>query len=77
MNNKIEYKMVEPDEMIEVADRFGYSEEYGMSRLNATKFLMNNQYKGKYKLWIMEELIEEDEELWRLLKMRFDTVRDS
>jgi len=69
MNNEIEYKMVEEEELIEVADRFGYSEEYGMGMFNATKFLLQHQYKSKYTLWIMEEVLKDDEDgLWEELK---------
>ena len=47
------------------------NEEVGMNS-ELTKFLMNNQYKSKYTLWIIEELIEEDEELYNAIFNRTD-----
>ena len=63
-------KRVTTTELLKFSDRYGTDEEYGMSRYNATLALLRHQYKPKYTAWIIDELIQEDQQLWVYLTMR-------
>lgn len=60
-------KRVTTTELLKFSDRYGTDEEYGMSRYHATLALLRHQYKSKYTAWIIDELIQEDDELWEYL----------
>ena len=63
-------KRVTTTELLKFSDRYGTDEEYGMSRYNATLALLRHQYKPKYTAWIIDELIQEDDELLEYLIMK-------
>jgi|TARA_R110000824_G_scaffold395808_1_gene596776 hypothetical protein len=63
--------VVDDEDMLMVAENYGYRlESRWTKRMNATKFLLQNQYKPKYTAWIIDELIQEDDELLEYLIMK-------
>ena len=66
ISNLKDDKGLSPNETIYLIDNMVWipgHEEMGMSRFVLTKWLLQNQYKTKYTLWIIEELMKEDDEL--------------
>ena len=62
INNLKDDKGISQDELIYLIDNMVWipgHEEMGMSRFEITKWLMQNQYKTKNTLWIIEELMKE------------------
>ena len=63
--------VVDDEDMLVVAENYGYRlESRWTKRMNATKFLLQNQYKPKYTACIIDELIQEDDELLEYLIMK-------
>ncbi len=59
-------KGLSSDELIYLIDTMVWGEdegEFGDNRYMLTHWLMQNQYKPKSTLWIIEELMDDDSEL--------------